>query len=88
MTSPAHETHIAYLFHQGAPGNDHYSLHVRQPHVVSRSVPDGTGMTTVTLYETPDPFIFLFCLYGTERRMKVRIPLGEVRKMTFTLEPV
>ena len=77
-----------WLFHQGSASNRYYSLHLRQPRVTVREVPseDGSGMTR--LHATPDPFLFNFCLYGFERRLKFKLPLGAVRKLTFVSEEI
>lgn len=70
-----------YLFHQGTENNRYYSLHVREPRVTVRQVRSDITGEMIPLYETPDTFIFNFCLYGMERRLKVALPLGSVTKM-------
>lgn len=78
-----------YLFHQGSESNRSYSLHLTQPRVTRQLVPsDKTQGMIVPLYETPDSFLFNFCLYGAERRAKVKFPLGSVTKLTVEMEPV
>ncbi len=79
---------LFYLFHQGADANRSYSLHLSPPRVTKRTViSDKTG-EPIPLYETPDSFLFNFCLYGAERRAKVRFPLGSVTKLTVEFEPM
>lgn len=76
-----------YLFHQGARGNDFYTVHLRRPTV--REFPGGVDESTgapTRVYGTEEPPVFHFCLRGMERHLKLRVPLGEVRRMTFTLE--
>lgn len=77
-----------WLFHQGAKGNDFYTVHLRPPAV--RTYPGGIDEASgapVSVYGTEEPPLFHFCLRGMEKRLKVRIPLGEVRTMRFSLEP-
>lgn len=75
-----------YLFHQGSEANHYYSLYLRQPRVTRRMVPSEATGLDVPLYESPDSFIFNFCLNGFERRTKVRCPLGSVTKLKIDFE--
>lgn len=75
-----------WLFHQGSASNRYYSLHLRKPRVTVRQVVSEADGATTPLYETPDPFLFNFCLYGFERRLKFKAPLGSVWKLAFTAE--
>lgn len=82
------KTLTAYLLHQGSVGNAYYSLFPKRPRVTRRSVRSGDGQSLVDLFETPDCFIFNFCLPGVERRFKTRIPLGAIAKLTIRVEDV
>lgn len=75
-----------WIFHQGAPNNRFYSLHLRKPRVLTTAVTDEKTGGRDTLFETPDPFLFCFCLYGFEKRLKFQIPRGSVRRLSFTAD--
>lgn len=77
-----------YLLHQGSEANHYYSLFLQQPRVTCRMVKSDKTGEDIPLYETPDSFLFNFCLYGAERRAKVRFPLGSVTKLTIDFQPV
>lgn len=76
-----HHRRIVYIFRQGCQNNSYYSLFKRKPRVTMRAVADARTGEPIPLYETPDPFIFNFCLYGTERYIGMKLPLGGVVKM-------
>lgn len=83
------ETFRLYLFHQGARGNDFYTVHLRCPTL--RAFPGGIDETTgqpTSVYGTEEPPLFHFCLRGMERHLKMRVPLGEIRLLTCTLDEV
>ena len=77
---------IFYLLHQGAKGNKYYSLHLTEPRVTVRNVTNEKTGELTPLYETPDSFLFNFCLYGVERKAKVKFPLGSVTKLNIEFE--
>ena len=75
---------IFYLFHAGCESNAHYAFFRRQPRVTKRLVKSDKTGELIPLYESPDSFLFNFCLYGTEKRAKFKIPLGAVVKVEMT----
>jgi hypothetical protein len=76
---------VLYLFHHGGPANASYSLHLRPPTVITRTVPSEVDGSPVTIYETDAPNVFNFCLYGMERRLKLRVPLGSVARLDLAI---
>lgn len=77
----------AYILHQGSPGMDYYSLFPRAPRVTRRMAHNDAG-EEVPLYESPDPFIFNFCIRGVEKRLGVRLPLGSYAVITIVVNDV
>lgn len=82
------KTLTVYVLHQGSLGNAYYSLFPKPPRVTKRQVRSATTHEFVDLFETPDSFVFNFCLPGVERRLKTRIPLGAIAKLSIQVDGV
>lgn len=76
----------AYVLHQGSAGNAFYTLFPKRPRVTTRTVTSERDGTPQPLYESPDPFVFNFCLFGTEKLLRFRLPLGASVRLTMQVD--